>query len=534
MSHKIGSHKTNILLIGFQDQDNLGLRSLMASVIEAGFSVKIVTYPIEAAQLIALVESEKPDIIGFSLIFQFLAQHFGSLISALRENGVDAHITMGGHYTSFEYEEMLNHSPGLDSIVRFEGETTLVELMQKLEKGRDWKTISGIAYRANGKVVTTPIRPLADLTTLPLPHRDDIDYGVQVVPMASILGSRGCPLKCSFCSIRPFYEIPEGPIKRYRSPSSIVKEMEQLYHERGVIVFLFQDDDFLAGGRRAREWAMDIANGLRDAGLADKIAFKISCRSDEIREDTMECLLEGGLTHVYMGVESGDGQGLLNMNKKLTPETHLKAGEILRSLDISFDFGFMLLDPYSTFESTRNNIDFLEEFVGDGWSTATFCRMLPYAGTPIKARLEAENRMGGTAFQPDYRFLDPRLDCFYDWMLATFHERNFSSTGLSHILKIMLFEAHLKLESHNYFTPVEQIYARHLAAVANEISFYTLRSGLDFIENSSLEDLENDYNFLEGVARNEMAEEQKLLQEATTLYSSVMSRRIPTPMAFSG
>jgi anaerobic magnesium-protoporphyrin IX monomethyl ester cyclase len=80
----------------------------------------------------------------------------------------------------------------------------------------------------------------------------------------------------------------------------------------------------------------------------------------------------------------------------------------------------MLLEPYSTITTVRNNIAFLDRFVGDGWTVAGFCRTLPYTGTPLKHQLEAEGRLLGTAFEPDYNFLDPRLDLFYDWMLLTF------------------------------------------------------------------------------------------------------------------
>ena len=158
-------------------------------------------------------------------------------------------------------------------------------------------------------------------------------------------------------------------------------------------------------------------------------------RSDEIDEDVMERLMTGGLTHVYMGAESGDEEGLLNMSKRMKPEAHLRAGRILKGLGLSFDFGFMLVDPFSTFRSIRQNISFLEEFIGDGWTVAPFCRMLPYAGTPIKRRLEAEGRLLGTPFEPDYKFLDPKLDLFYDWMVKTFYERNFTNQGLCHILR---------------------------------------------------------------------------------------------------
>ena len=45
--------------------------------------------------------------------------HGYQVIAALRQAGVTAHITMGGHYPSFDYAEVLERIPELDSIVRF-------------------------------------------------------------------------------------------------------------------------------------------------------------------------------------------------------------------------------------------------------------------------------------------------------------------------------------------------------------------------------------------------------------------------------
>jgi radical SAM superfamily enzyme YgiQ (UPF0313 family) len=243
---------TSVVLVGFQDQDNLGLRYLMSSVQQAGFRVQIVTYQADPMPLVELIHREQPDVIGLSLIFQYMAPDFGHVIQVLRESGVTAHITMGGHYPSFDYAEVLQRIPGLDSIVRFEGEPTLVELMEKIQAGEDWRAIQGIAFRSNDQIVATPLRPsVADLDTLPWPYRDDINYHAHELPTASVLGSRGCPWDCSFCSIRPFYEAQEGPLRRMRRPEAVVAEMAAIHRERGVPVFLFQDDDFLGGGRRA-------------------------------------------------------------------------------------------------------------------------------------------------------------------------------------------------------------------------------------------------------------------------------------------
>lgn len=513
-----GSRK--VLLIGYQDQDNLGLRYLMSTVNASGHQASIMTYGSDPEKILEQIQRHEPDVVGFSLIFQYMAPDFGRVIEALRDKGVTAHITVGGHYCSFEPAAVLEQMPGLDSVVRFEGEMTLVNLLNCLATGTDWRAIPGIAFRANGGDITcSPLaKPVEDLDTLPWPDRKSIDYEGHPMPTASILGSRGCLWDCSFCSIRPFYEEQGGRLRRLRTPSAVVDEMIDLHRNRGVPIFLFQDDDFLAGGKAAKRWAVEIADLIAAEGLSGEIAFKISCRSDEIDEAIIKRLMAGGLTHVYMGVESGDEQGLLNMNKRLTPEAHLRAGRILKQLGLSFDFGFMLVDPYSSFDSIRTNIDFLETFIGDGWSVAPFCRMLPYAGTPIKRRLEQEGRLAGTQFEPDYKLLHPKLDLFYDWMVEAFYERNFTNQGLCHILRGLLFEAHLRLPARNRVTDAQRAYIHHLTAVCNRIACYTLRAAVDYVEKTPLSQLERNRRYLDDLVVHEKEQEARLLTEVSQYY----------------
>jgi len=512
-----------VLLIGFQDQDNLGLRYLISAVNAAGHEASIMTYGSDPDPILRRIVRERPDVVGFSLIFQYMAPDFGRVIRALRDGGVTAHFTMGGHYASFEPGEILKQTPGLDSIVRFDGELTLVRLLHCLGSGSDWRKLPGIAFHSPaGEVGVAPLAHVVeDLDVLPLPDRTTIDYESHPMPTASILGSRGCPWDCSFCSIRPFYEEQGGPLRRLRKPRAIVDEMIDLHRNRRVPIFLFQDDDFLAGGKDAKRWAMEIADLIAAAGFAGEMAFKISCRSDEITEDILQRLIAGGLTHVYMGVESGDEEGLINMSKRMKPEAHLRAGRILKQLGLSFDFGFMLVDPYSTLRSIRQNVDFLETFIGDGWSVAPFCRMLPYAGTPIKRKLEAEGRLLGTPFEPDYKFLDPKLDLFYDWMVQTFYERNFTSQGLCHILRGLLFEARLRLPARNRVSDAQRAYLNYLTSICNRVACYTLRCAVDHIEATPLAKLEQDTGYLDGLTAHEKREESRLLAEVSQYYEWV-------------
>jgi radical SAM superfamily enzyme YgiQ (UPF0313 family) len=299
-----------------------------------------------------------------------------------------------------------------------------------------------------------------DLDVLPWPAREDIDSEQQEVATASMLGGRGCPWRCSFCSIITFYEGNGTRGRRRRSPHAVVDELEHLARDRGVRVILWQDDDFLAGGRLARQWAHEIAAECVRRDLDRCLRWKISCRSDEVTRDALTPLIEAGLRHVYLGVEAGDEKDLVHLNKLMTADAHLRAGDVLRELGLSFDFGFMLLNPWSTVESVANNIEFLRNFAGDGATAVNFCRMLPYVGTPAAERLFGEGRLRRHDLDADYRFLDPRLDHFYEWAFGTFADRNQPADGTLNLLRLLSFEAHMDLDE-----PIDELFVLQVQAL---------------------------------------------------------------------
>lgn len=487
-----------VLLVGFQDQDNLGLRYLASSLREAGHEIRIESFGKDAGPLLRVARQWAPDIIGFSMIFQFMAPDFGRVIGALRAAGVSAHFTMGGHYASFAPDTLLELIPELDSVVRFEGEQTIVALAAAIAAEAPWRSIHGVAWRDAAGTHTTPRREdAAALDALPWPERGDIDYADQDLPTASVLASRGCPWKCSFCSIITFYEGNGTKGRRRRDPIAVVDELDYLVRERGVRLILFQDDDFLAGGRNAREWALTIAREIVARGLPERMRFKFSCRSDEVREEVLGPLIEAGLSHVYLGVEAGDPEALEHLNKLITPETHFRAGETLRRLDLSFDFGFMLLEPWSTLPMVRNNLRFLREFCAGGHAVAGFCRTLPYVGTPMEARMRAEGRLVGPALEADYRFLDPRLDVLWDFSLVAFAGRNYGKDATWDRLRSLMFEARLDFPDRPC-DPEFRAAARTLTNSSNTLMLDVAEEALDLAES--------------GAARN--ADDQALLRLA--------------------
>jgi radical SAM superfamily enzyme YgiQ (UPF0313 family) len=153
----------------------------------------------------------------------------------------------------------------------------------------------------------------------------------------------------------------------------------------------------------------DFITELRRRRLVGRIIWKISCRVDEVDADLFAEMRDAGLYLVYLGIESGTMSGLETLNKQATVEDSMRAVAILKDLGLMYGYGFMLFDPGSTFESVRANIRFLRGILGDGSAAAVFCKMLPYAGTPIEKELIRTGRLRGNVAQPDYGFLDPAL-----------------------------------------------------------------------------------------------------------------------------
>ena len=474
--------RPTVVLIGFLDQGNLGLGYIAATLMRQDFEVRILDFKEERASILETVRQHNPVLVGFSIIFQYYVPKFGELASYLRNCGVTCHFTAGGHYPSLRYRETMMGIPELDSIVRFEGELTTVELVQYLVHGWDWRELAGIAYRkGNGFFVTKPRPLISDLDVLPFPVRSKetelVALGRKVSP---VVASRGCIRACSFCSIRQFYSEVPGRKVRVRNPLMVAQEMRQLYQENGTTVFLFQDDDFPVWGTFGRRWVQQFTNALKATDLCGRVLWKISCRPDEIDPALFRELREAGLYLVYLGIESGNEAGLRVLNKKLTPDDSLKAVSILKSLDLSFGYGFMLFDPSSTIETLKANVTFLRRLTADGCAPVIFGRMMPYAGTPIEDELRIEGRLRGALYAPDYDFLDPRINLMFQTINCLAPDWSSSADSPGYQVGFALQECWILKR---LFPPIDGLheYERRLGQIMSDYNAYILRLVEDVI-----------------------------------------------------
>jgi anaerobic magnesium-protoporphyrin IX monomethyl ester cyclase len=409
-----------IALIGYQDQGNLGMGYLSAVLQQRGHTVHMIDVRDGPEKIAERLVSRQPLVVGFSLIFQVFLPQFRKVASRLRDEGITSHFTIGGHFPSLCHDEVLKHFPELDSVVRYEGEHTLVDLVDRLLSNRDWRQTPGLAFLNDGQVVESEPRSLVqDLDALPYPYRPFEPQQMGGFPTLPLLASRGCARRCTFCSIHTFYRSAPGKVVRVRKPAKVVEEMQYLLEHHGVRVILFQDDDFPLWGPAGRRWADELVGRLYDAGLVDRMIWKVSCRAEYVEYELFRKLRDAGLFLVYMGIESGNEQGLKVLNKEMSVEQNLAAVRTLKELELNVSYGFMLFDPSSTFDSVRENLVFLKNITGDGRAAATFSRMMPYGGTPIRDALKNEGRLRGDLTHPDYDFLDLRLNDFYQLLSPT-------------------------------------------------------------------------------------------------------------------
>lgn len=443
------SRSRSIILIAFEEYNNLGMGYLSAVLQKEGFKVKVVDIRSDNDEILRIVKRIDPFIIGFSVIFQYYISRFRDIAKLLRKNGVSCHFTAGGYFASLQHEALFKMMPSLDSAVRFEGEYTILELVMSLKNGSDLKSIKGLAYRKGSKIETNPLRPFeTDLDTFPYPYKKSYPVYAFDKKLAAITAGRGCVHNCAYCNTRKFNSLPPGPVKRLRKPELVVEEMKFMYDNYDCSVFLFQDDDFPVKTRNGSEWISIFCNEIIRQKLHRKILWKINCRPDEVSEPAFEFMKRCGLFLVFVGIEDGTDEGLKSLNRNMTIARCLKGINILKKLEIGFDYGYMLFQPESSLKSIHKNISFLKEICSDGYTPVTFLKLMPYFDTKIEKELRESGRLKGRPGFRDYDFPEESMNNYFRFISKCFMKWQRDAEGLANVAKW----------TRNYFTVYKRYY----------------------------------------------------------------------------
>jgi magnesium-protoporphyrin IX monomethyl ester (oxidative) cyclase len=356
----------------------LGL-AWIASVLERrGHEVKIVDSPtlgLSIGDFVKIVESWSPDVVGLSSLTPTirLAYKAAKAVKAVDE---DMKVVVGGVHATFMWREVLEECPHVDYVVLGEGEETMSQLIEALEKEAKPRGIPGIALRneSGEAVMTGPWRPV-DLERLPPPARhllpmDRYTVFDRPVRVVHIMASRGCPYGCVFCATSYYF----GRRVRFRRVEQVLDEVAECADKYKTKTFAFTDDELTINKR----WFDSFLKGLRERGL--DIRWTCGSRVDSVDERLLARMFSSGCTTIYFGVESGSQETIDKIGKRIDLRQAEKVFEAIRKVGGSAVATFILGFPWETVDDMKKTIKFALKLDPD---YAQFTYATPYPGTPL-------------------------------------------------------------------------------------------------------------------------------------------------------
>ena len=191
------------------------------------------------------------------------------LISSFARSVSDAWIVHGGVHASLCPEES---SKFCDVIIPFEGERLSAQLVESINDGNFEEFRKSLENKVPDFIENLDELPFPAWEILPDPMAYDHPLHVVGGHRFPILGSRGCPFNCTFCSSPLFWKRRV----RWRTAGNIVDEMDEIAELYGVSGFHFWDDNFLMKEDFAAALANEIIKRGRDmawGGLRGGPAF---------------------------------------------------------------------------------------------------------------------------------------------------------------------------------------------------------------------------------------------------------------------
>jgi len=271
-------------------------------------------------------------------------------------------IVFGGVHATFVTDEVIG-DPFVDAVVLGEGEKTLEEIVA----GKDLSQIKGVVFKRPVQkhgyeiVRNSPRERITDLDSLPMPAYDLLPVlkykpakgSYKKLPAMSMMTSRGCPGRCTFCSKTL------GDRIVFKSAEKILEEIQYLISHYKIRQILFYDDTFTV--------YKDNVIRLCDLILKNKIDVAWTCfaRVDFVDLEMLKKMKRAGCHQIMYGVENIDGAVLRNLNKNIDLAQVTNAVKWTKEAGIECRVAFMVGSPGDNEEIVRKNINFIKKLNPD-------------------------------------------------------------------------------------------------------------------------------------------------------------------------
>ena len=372
----------------------IGLAHIGTELISHGHQVQVIdadAFQYSRRDVSAMLKDYRYDVVGIgSMITAYNFVDF-VITEIKRIKHENVKVIVGGSIIT-PMPELFMRNNMADVGVIGEGDGTVVEVIECLEKGRSLDDVDGIIFRSGDRLYNTkPREYIRNLDELQFPYRKEFfidiytearssDSLISAKKKINILTGRGCPYQCTFC----FTE----KSSRLRSIDSVLDEIESLKEKYNVGHFVIQDDLFFLKKTRVREFCDKIHK------RKIKITWRGTGRANLIDRELVRMVKEAGCTTIAFGIESGSPRILKRIKKQIAPDQVVNATKIISEEGLAPGGSFIFGLPGENHESIKESIDIIKELNKYRSGAGLFFFATPYPGTELYDEVKSMGRIG--------------------------------------------------------------------------------------------------------------------------------------------
>jgi radical SAM superfamily enzyme YgiQ (UPF0313 family) len=316
----------------------LGLEYIAAALEAGGHHVTLLDLRFRRS-LAAGIRQSRPALVGIAAMHALETDEVIALANRVRTLLPAVPIIVGGHTAAAYPDPFL--VPSVTAVVLDDGERALPRVCAAVEGGMPLTTVSGLAMRdRDGRVVRTPgdIGTLA-LDEVPLPARRHVESWRRQYaclahrPAYLVETARGCPFRCSFCSI---WQVHARTV-RERSIDSVCRDFASV----GDHVFV-ADDLFWHHPSRSLELARELRRrGVRKKWILVQSRTDLVARHPELLEAWRPLAKD---FDIFFGLEAATDEGLDGLHKDATVDETARGVAVARANHYGVTGNFVI-DP---------------------------------------------------------------------------------------------------------------------------------------------------------------------------------------------
>ena len=311
----------------------LGLEYIAAALLKDNHQVTIADLRFRPG-LATVLRRSRPRLVGISCLHTLEFEQVLATAREVRRLAPDAFIIVGGHAAA-AFSGPLEDS-AVDAVMVEDGESLMPLLAGCLERGESLEQVPGLRLRRPDGWQSTPRleeRPALDL--VPLPARGLVRqyrngyHCLLFKPVWLIETARGCPHRCSFCSVWQLYD----RTCRERSIAAVVED----FATSGDAVFV-ADDLFWYNPARSLELAAALKKrGVYKRWILVQTRTDLICRSAAIMAAWRPLAKD---FDIFLGLEAASDNGLSGLDKDSGIKESIEAVRIARELKYGINGNF--------------------------------------------------------------------------------------------------------------------------------------------------------------------------------------------------